>query len=125
MPFATGFVVLAEAYQGGEKRREVIGFLESLGFEVYDVGKPRVLVFYVEADTVKALEDVIKAAERHDGVVKAYVVYGFLGDREAEEMINRGLEEGWIELDETMVDYLNRILRRLEGVGGEASRSRG
>ncbi len=87
--------------------------LERLGFELYEVGRPAVLVYYVEAETVKELEEKIKAAEALDGVIKAYIVYGFLAGNEVREWINKSLESGELELDNTTREYIKWILKRL------------
>jgi len=113
MAFMTGFFLLNPAYTEPGKREEVLRFLQSLGFELYEVGHERFVVFYVEAPTVDDLDKIIKMAESHDGVVKAYIAFGFLGDKAKEAEIDRALEEGEIELDESMVEYIKWILSRI------------
>lgn len=78
MPFASGYVLLAE----GANAEAVAGELASMGFEVYYTDVPGKLVYYVESDDIEGLEALIRSAERVPGVLKAYVVYAFLGDRE-------------------------------------------
>ena len=113
MAFMTGFFLLNENYLAPEKRREIIEYLKSLGFEVYDVGLERFLVFYVEAPTIPDVEKIVKTAESHPGIVKAYIAFGFTGDRAKEEEIERMLESGELELDESMVNYIKWILSKL------------
>ncbi len=113
MAFMTGFFLLNPEYAKPDKRGEVIRFLQGLGFELYDVGHERFIVFYVEAPTVDDLDKIIKAAESHDGIVKAYIAFGFLGDEAKEAELDRALEEGEIELDESMVEYIKWILSRI------------
>ncbi|RUM46600.1 MAG: hypothetical protein DSY37_04920 [Hyperthermus sp.] len=114
MPFATGFILLTPHYRSEPGRSEVIKYMERLGFEVYDVGKPAFLVFYVEADDVDSLENIIKIVEEHDGVAKAYIAYGFMGDDYLREYINEALERGEIELDESTINYIKSILAKLK-----------
>jgi hypothetical protein len=113
--FVTDFILLTTAYREEPKRSEVLKYLESLGFELYDVGKPSVVVFYLEAPTIKDIEDIIKAAESHEGVAKAYITYGFVADEATKRLINEGLEKGEIELDETTIEYIKKILAKLTG----------
>ena len=93
-----------------------------MGFELYEVGRPDVVVFYVEAPSVEELERVVREAERLEGVLKAYIAYAFLASDEVREWVNRALEAGEVELDETTRRELERIaaaLRRLlEGARG-------
>ncbi len=113
MAFMTGFFLLNENYTSPEKRREVVEYLRSLGFEVYEVGLERFIVFYVEGETIPEVEKLVKAAESHPGIVKAYIAFGFTGDRAKEEEIDRMLETGELELDESMVNYIKWILSKL------------
>ena len=115
MPFATGFIVIHPRYREGERRREVLDHLARLGFEVYEVGRPAVVVYYVEAPTVKELEERIKAAEAHEGVLKAYIVYGFLAPDSVREWLNRAILEGEVELDPSMLEMLDKIISALTG----------
>ena len=121
MAFMTGFFLLKPEYRQEPRRSEVRRFLESLGFEVYDVGVPTSLVFYVEGPSVEALEDVIKAAESHEGIVKAYIAYGFMADRSVQDMVNEMLASGEVELDQSTIEYLKTILARIEEKAGKAS----
>ncbi len=113
MAFASGFILVAPHYREEPKRSEVRKHLENLGFEVYDVGKPAFLVFYVEAPNPKILEDVIKTAETHEGIIKAYIVFGFLADNSVKEWINDALARGEIELDESILNMIKDILVKL------------
>lgn len=115
MAFASGFFLLTQRYREEPRRSELKNYLERLGFEVYDVGKPSFLVFYVEAPSPKALEDVIKTAERHEGVAKAYIAFGFLSDNSVKEWLNEAIARGEIELDKSTLDYIRGILSRLTG----------
>ncbi len=108
-----GFFLLHPNYREGKARRQIAEKLEALGFEVYETGKPQFLVFYVEGETVNELIDKIRVAEGIEGVVKAYIAYGFLADKRVEEEINRGLETGEIVLDESTIEYIKGILERL------------
>jgi hypothetical protein len=111
--FVTGFILLTAGYREEPKRSEVLRHLESLGFELYDVGKPSVVVFYLEAPTIKDIENIIKTAESHEGVAKAYITYGFVADEATRRWINEALERGEIELDESTVEYIRKILEKL------------
>lgn len=113
MAFATGFLLLAPHYRDEPKRSEVKQYLENLGFELYEVGKPFFIVFYVEAPNPKALEDVIKTAEQHNGVAKAYIAFGFMADDAVKEWINDALARGELELDETTKEYIRGILAKI------------
>ncbi|AEM39186.1 hypothetical protein Pyrfu_1328 [Pyrolobus fumarii 1A] len=117
MPFASGFVLLTAEYKDEPKRSEVKKHLESLGFEVYDIGDPYRIVFYVEVDDLGGLERIIKAAETHEGIAKAYIVYGFLGDSETKRRINEALLSGEAELDESTRELIEWILSRLKAQG--------
>ena len=117
MAFAAGFMLVIPRWRDEPKRSELKKWLEEMGFEVYEAGKPNFLVFYVEAPDVKSLEEKIKAAERHEGIAKAYIAYGFMADDETRRMINEALEKGEMELDQSMIDYLKTILAKLEGLG--------
>ncbi len=108
-----GFFLIHPRYREGEARRELIEKLEALGFEIYETGKPPFLVFYIEGNSVDELIDRIRIAEGLEGVVKAYIAYGFLADKSVEEAINKGLETGEIVLDESTVEYIKSILSRL------------
>jgi len=114
MAFAAGFMLVIPRWRDEPKRSELKRYLESLGFELYETGKPNFIVFYVEAPDVKALEEKIKTAERHEGIAKAYIAYGFMADDETRWMINEMLARGELELDKSMIDYLKTILARLE-----------
>ncbi len=114
MAFATGFILITPHYREEPKRSEVKRYLEELGFEIYEIGNPGFIVYYVEAPDPKALEDVIKLAEQHDGVAKAYVAYGFMADDQMRQWINDALESGELVLDETMIDYIKTILAKME-----------
>ena len=113
MAFMTGFFLVLKPYREEPKRSELKQYLEQLGFEIYDVGKPHALVFYVEGDTVKDVENKIKMAESHDGIAKAYIAYGFTGSREMKEWLNEMLEQGEIELDQSTIEYLKTILAKM------------
>jgi len=113
LAFAAGFLLLAPHYRDEPKRSEVKQHLENLGFELYEVGKPSFIVFYVEAPSPKALEDVIKTAEQHDGVAKAYIAFGFMADDTVKEWINDALARGELELDETTKEYIRGILAKI------------
>ena len=113
MAFMTGFFLVLGPYRQEPKRSELKKYLEQLGFEIYDVGKPHALVFYVEGETVKDVENKIKMAEDHDGIAKAYIAYGFTGSREMKDWINEMLERGEIELDESTIQYLKTILEKM------------
>ncbi|BES81453.1 hypothetical protein [Pyrodictium abyssi] len=113
MAFAAGFLLLTPHYRDEPKRREVKQYLENLGFELYEVGKQAFIVFYVEAPNPKALEDVIKMAEQHDGVAKAYIAFGFMGDDAVREWINDALARGELELDESTKEYIRGILAKI------------
>jgi hypothetical protein len=113
MAFMTGFFLVIGEYRSEPKRSELKQYLESLGFEIYDVGKPSALVFYVEGETIKELEDKIKLAEQHDGIAKAYIAYGFTGSRELQDWLNEALERGEIELDQTTINYLKTLLQKI------------
>ena len=113
MAFMTGFFLLNEHYTSPEKRREIIEYLKSLGFEVYDIGLERFIVFYVEGPSIPEVEKTVKAAESHPGIVKAYIAFGFVGDKAKEEELDRMLESGELELDQSMVDYIKWILSRV------------
>ncbi len=116
MPFATGFVLVTPHYRGDpQKIEEIKAHMRNLGFEVYDIGTDLYIVYYIEADTVNEMEDLIKAAESHPGVAKAYVVYGFLQDKATEEAINEMLEKGEIELDEDAKKYIKMVLDQMRG----------
>ena len=113
MAFMTGFFLVLKPYREEPKRSELKQYLEQLGFEIYDVGKPHALVFYVEGDTIKDVENKIKMAESHDGIAKAYIAYGFTGSREMKEWLNEMLERGEIELDQSTIEYLKTILAKM------------
>jgi nitrate reductase NapAB chaperone NapD len=113
LAFAAGFFLITPHYRKEPKRSEVKKYLEQLGFELYEIGKEGFIVYYVEAPDVKALENVIKTAEQHEGVAKAYVAYGFMADDATRSFVNAALESGEIELDQSMVDYLQKILQKL------------
>ncbi len=113
MAFAAGFLLITPPYRKEPKRSEVKKHLEQLGFELYEIGKEGFIVYYVEAPDVKALENVIKMAEQHEGVAKAYVAYGFMADDATRGFVNAALEAGELELDKSMVEYLKTILGRL------------
>ncbi len=113
MAFMTGFFLVLNPYREEPKRSELKQYLEQLGFEIYDVGKPHALVFYVEGDTIKDVENKIKMAESHDGIAKAYIAYGFTGSREMKEWLNEMLERGEIELDQSTIEYLKTILAKM------------
>ncbi len=113
MAFMTGFFLVLKPYREEPKRSELKQYLEQLGFEIYDVGKPHALVFYVEGDTVKDVENKIKMAESHNGIAKAYIAYGFTGSREMKEWLNEMLERGEIELDQSTIEYLKTILAKM------------
>ncbi|ABM81207.1 hypothetical protein [Hyperthermus butylicus] len=121
MAFASGFMIITQPYRSEPKRSEVRQHLERLGFELYEVGKDAFIVFYVEAPTLADIEEIIKAAERHEGIAKAYVVYAFAGDNATKEWINWALERGEIELDESMMEYIRNILVKLKGPAGTAN----
>jgi hypothetical protein len=116
MAFASGFFLLTQRYREEPRRSELKNYLEQLGFEVYEVGKPSFLVFYVEAPSPKALEDVIKTAERHEGVAKAYIVFGFLSDDSVREWLNEAIVRGEVELDKSTLNYIRGILSKLTSV---------
>jgi len=113
MAFAAGFLLLTPPYRKEPKRSEVKQHLQGLGFELYEVGKESFIVYYVEAPDVKALENVIKAAEMHEGVAKAYVAYGFMADNATRDYVNAALAAGELELDESMLNYIRKILEKL------------
>jgi|GEM_PF-2191898 len=113
MAFAAGFLLITPPYRKEPKRSEVKQYLQSLGFELYEVGKEAFIVYYVEAPDVKSLENVIKTAEMHEGVAKAYVAYGFMADDATRQFVNAALEAGELELDESMVEYIQEILKKL------------
>jgi hypothetical protein len=113
LAFAAGFLLLTPHYREEPKRSEVKQYLENLGFEVYEVGKPAFIVFYVEAPNPKALEDIIKTAERHDGVAKAYVAFSFMADNDVREWINEALARGELELDQSTKEYIRAILAKI------------
>ncbi len=115
MVFATGFILLAETHIEEPLRSQVLSKLEQMGFELYEVGRKHVVVFYVEAPDVKRLEEVIKAAEAIEGVAKAYIVYGFMGDEEKRREINEAIWRGDVVLDETTIRYIDWILSKLQG----------
>ncbi|UXD21180.1 hypothetical protein IPA_00905 [Ignicoccus pacificus DSM 13166] len=116
MPFATGFILVNPTHRGDPaKIEEIKKHLESLGFELYDLGTDLYIVYYVEAETVNQLEDLIKAAEAHPGVAKAYVSYGFLQDKALEDAINEMLLNGEIALDEDAKNYIKTILEQMRG----------
>ena len=121
MAFAAGFFLITPPYRKEPKRSEVKKYLESLGFELYEIGKESFIVYYVEAPDFKSLENVIKMGEQHDGVAKAYVAYGFVADDSARWYINEALESGELELDESMVEYIKQILSRLVPSGEKPS----
>lgn len=113
MAFAAGFFLIAPHYREEPKRSEVKRHLEGLGFELYEVNKPSFIVFYIEAPSPKALEDIIKTAEQHGGVAKAYIAFGFMGDNSVKEWINDALARGELELDQSTKDYIRGILARI------------
>ncbi len=113
--FATGFFLLAETHVEEPHRTRIIQQLEQMGFEIYDVGRKHVVVFYVEAPDIKSLENIIKAAEQIEGVAKAYIVYGFMGDEEMRRRINEAILRGEIVLDESTIRYIDWILAKLTG----------
>lgn len=113
MAFASGFFLLTAGYREEPGRSEVKEYLQKLGFELYEVGKPSFIVFYVEAPDVKSLEDVIKSAEEHPGVAKAYIAYGFMADNRVKEWINEALAAGELEIDESTREYIRTILSRI------------
>lgn len=113
MPFAAGFFLIIPRWRKEPQRSELKKYLESLGFELYEPGKPNFIVFYVEAPDVKSLENVIKMAEKHEGVAKAYISYGFLADDEVREWINEALESDELEIGDGMLEYLKQIASRL------------
>ncbi len=115
MAFVTGFILINPAYREEPRRSQVIKYLQELGFELYEVGKPAAVVFYLEAPTIKDIENIIKIAEQHDGVAKAYIAYGFTGDEQLHRWINEALERGELELDETTIEYIRKIIEKLEG----------
>ena len=116
MPFATGFILINPTHRGKpEKMEEIKHHLRSLGFELYELDTDLYIVYYVEADTVNQLEDLIKAAESHPGVAKAYVSYGFLQDKALEEAINEMLLSGELALDEDAKKYIRTILEQMKG----------
>ncbi len=115
MAFASGFFLLTQPYREEPRRSELKNYLEQLGFEVYEAGKPSFLVFYVEAPSPKALEEVIKTAERHEGVAKAYIAFGFLSDNSVKEWLNEAIARGEIELDQSTLNYIRSILSRITG----------
>ena len=114
MAFATGFILIAPHYRKEPKRSELKQYLAGLGFELYEIGKEGFIVYYVEAPDFKEVEKLIKTAERHDGVAKAYIAYGFVADESTRWFINEALAEGEIEIDETTLDYIKKILSRLQ-----------
>jgi nitrate reductase NapAB chaperone NapD len=109
-------MILEPSYQEEPRRSSLKKRLEEMGFEVYEVGRSDVLVFYVEGDTIENLEQKIRAAEESEGVVKAYIAYAFLASDEVREWVNRAIESGEVVLDETTVRELRRILEALRGV---------
>ena len=113
MAFMTGFFLLADTHTSPEKRAEVLEYLRRLGFELYEIGAERLIVFYVEAPTIKDVENLVKMAESHPGVVKAYIAFGFVGDKAKEEEINRMIETGELEIDESTIEYIKTILAKL------------
>ena len=116
--FVTGFILIAPSHRREPERSKVLEHLQKLGFELYDVGKESVVVFYLEAPTIRDIEDIIKAAEQHDGVAKAYITYGFVGDEAMRRWLNEAIERGEVELDETTIQYIKKILEKLTGGKG-------
>ena len=116
MVFAAGFFLITPHYREEPKRSEVKRYLGSLGFELYETGKPAFIVYYIEIDTdnFKELEKRIKMAEGHDGVAKAYINYGFTAGEDVHRWINEALERGELELDQSTIDYIKTILAKLE-----------
>ncbi len=114
MPFVSGFFIVAAGYETGEKRDDLINKLREIGFEVYDTGG-KFLVYYIEAENEKTIQRLLKHAESVDGITKAYVVYSFVGSSEMKEYIERGIEEGYIELDESTKKFLRELVKSLLG----------
>ncbi len=115
MVFMTGFVLIDPSYREGEKRDEVKRFLSDIGFEVYETNASPYLVYYVEANTVKELDDLSKLATSHPGVLKVYVSYGYLGDDEKLERLEEALEKGEIAVGESVIEYLRELIEDLKG----------
>jgi hypothetical protein len=114
LAFAAGFLLITAPYRKEPKRSDLKRHLEQLGFELYEVGKEAFIVYYVEAPDFKSLESIIKTAEQHEGVAKAYIAYGFVADDATRWFINEALARNEIELDESMIEYLKQILSRIQ-----------
>ncbi len=114
MPFATGFFLIAPQYRKPEVIAKIREVLHKSGFETYEMDNPAYLLFYVEAPTVDDLIDIIRYAEGVEGVLKAYVAYGFLADKEAEERLNRMLLNKEIGVSEEAKAYYRLILSKIE-----------
>ncbi len=114
MPFVSGFFLLTTEYEEGEEKSKLISKLQELGFEVYDTGG-KFLVYYIEADSERTLRQLLKHAESIEGIAKAYIVYSFMGSNEMKEYIERGIEEGYIELDESTKKFLKDLIKSLQG----------
>jgi len=119
LPFATGFFLIAPQYRNPEVIAKIREELAKAGFETYEMDNPAYLLFYVEAPTVDDLVDVIRYAEGIEGVLKAYIAYGFLADKEAEERLNQLLENKEIGVSEEAKAYFRLVLSRIEEQGSK------
>ena len=114
MPFATGFFLIAPEYRSAESYNTIASKLRELGFEIYETNNLAYMIFYVEAPDVKSLERIIKTAEGVEGVLKAFIAWGFLADAQAQRELEEMLERGEISLTEEAKDYFRGVLKSLE-----------